>query len=219
MKARKILVSVAALALVAALSIAGTLAYLTDKGEVTNTFTVGKLDIVLNEAKTDVNGVADTEADRVYANQYKIMPGHTYAKDPTVFVQPSSEASYIFIAVKNELGALEATQSDAYDTIATQITKNGWTKVTDDLKTGTVADGYTVYYKAQTATNDTTTVKLDIFKTFKIADKADEETNYGSFDGKIIVLAYAVQQDGFEGYADAWEKAGFTVPATTTAQG
>lgn len=219
MKARKILVSLAALALVAAISIGGTLAYLTDKGEVTNTFTVGKLDIVLNEAKTDVNGVADTTADRVYANQYKIMPGHTYAKDPAVFVQPSSEASYIFIAVKNELGALEATQSNAYDTIATQITNNGWTEVTDALKTGTVADDYTVYYKVQTATNDKTTVKLDIFKTFKIADKADEETNYGDFDGKIIVLAYAVQQDGFNSYADAWEKAGFTVPATTTAQG
>ena len=50
MKARKILVSLAALALVAAISIGGTLAYLTSQDQVTNTFTVGNIKITLDEA-------------------------------------------------------------------------------------------------------------------------------------------------------------------------
>lgn len=56
MKARKILVSLAALALVAAISIGGTLAYLTSKDEVVNSFTVGSVGITLDEAAVDTDG-------------------------------------------------------------------------------------------------------------------------------------------------------------------
>ena len=45
MKARKILVSLAALALVAAISIGGTIAYLTSQQTVTNTFSVGNVNV------------------------------------------------------------------------------------------------------------------------------------------------------------------------------
>ena len=78
MKARKILVSLAALALVAAISIGGTIAYLTSTDKVENSFTVGKVAITLDESKVDINGTAVTSAARVKANTYKLMPGHPY---------------------------------------------------------------------------------------------------------------------------------------------
>ena len=113
MKARKILVSVAALALVAALSIAGTLAYLTDKGTVTNTFTVGNIGITLDEALVNDEGKAVKkntdntltpvdkleEATRVAGNSYHLLPGHSYTKDPTVTVAAKSEEAYLRILV------------------------------------------------------------------------------------------------------------------------
>lgn len=111
-----------ALMLVAA-SVFGTLAYLTDKDTVENTFTVGHVDIKLDEAKVDAQGkpikettengnVIRTEvvdystnekdlltANRVTSNSYHLVPGHTYTKDPTVTVIDGSEESYIRMMV------------------------------------------------------------------------------------------------------------------------
>ena len=66
------------LAVVASLFAGMTLTYFTDKGTVTNTFTVGNVDIKVYE--TDANG-QETEAGRLYEN---VVPGVTYAKDPTI---------------------------------------------------------------------------------------------------------------------------------------
>ena len=86
---KKILSTLLVLVLVVALSVAGTVAYLQDKDTVTNTFTVGNVDILLDEApvELDENGqyVADNTADRIQANTYeKLVPGQTVPKDPMV---------------------------------------------------------------------------------------------------------------------------------------
>lgn len=99
MKARKILVSLAALALVAALSVAGTLAYLTSTDTAENTFTVGKVKITLDEAKVTTDGAPVEGAARVKENEYHLLPGHTYTKDPTVTVEKGSDASYVRMKV------------------------------------------------------------------------------------------------------------------------
>ena len=96
---KKKLMTVLALVLVIAMSVAGTYAYLTSQDTVTNTFTVGNVAIKLDEAKVDANGVAVTPAERVKANSYKLLPGHTYAKDPTVTVLKGSESSYVKMTV------------------------------------------------------------------------------------------------------------------------
>ena len=85
---KKTLTMILSLALVAALSIAGTLAYLTDKdNQVTNTFTVGAgVSINLDEAKVNPDGTPVDPAERVTENTYKLVPGATYTKDPTVTV-------------------------------------------------------------------------------------------------------------------------------------
>lgn len=97
-KSKALLLTLCAVLLVAA-SVLGTMAYLTSEDKVVNTFTVGKVKITLDEAKVDVNGVAVTPAARVEENSYKLMPGHTYTKDPTVTVLKDSEESYVRLKV------------------------------------------------------------------------------------------------------------------------
>lgn len=97
-KSKALLLTLCAVLLVAA-SVLGTMAYLTSTDTVTNTFTVGKVEIKLDEAKVTADGIPVEGADRVTANSYKLMPGTTYTKDPTVTVLNGSEASYVRMKV------------------------------------------------------------------------------------------------------------------------
>lgn len=102
-KTKALLMSLCAVLLVAA-SVLGTMAYLTDSKDVKNTFTVGNVTIKLDEAKVDEKGNLvknqdDTLADRVTQNEYKLLPGHTYTKDPTVTVLAPSVESYVRMKV------------------------------------------------------------------------------------------------------------------------
>ena len=90
-----------ALALVVVLAVTAvtgaTLAYFTDTDEVKNTFSMGKVDITLDE--TNIN---KPDGDRVQANDYtgtNMVPGHSFTKDPIIHVQQGSEESYIFMDV------------------------------------------------------------------------------------------------------------------------
>ena len=97
-KSKALLLTLCAVLLVAA-SVLGTMAYLTSSAEVKNTFTVGKVEIKLDEAKVTADGIPVEGADRVTANSYKLMPGNTYTKDPTVTVKAGSEESYVRMKV------------------------------------------------------------------------------------------------------------------------
>lgn len=97
-KSKALLLTLCAVLLVAA-SVLGTMAYLTSSAEVKNTFTVGKVEIKLDEAKVNADGIPVEGADRVTANSYKLMPGTTYTKDPTVTVKAGSEESYVRMKV------------------------------------------------------------------------------------------------------------------------
>ena len=213
---KKILVACLCVAL-AVLTVAGTtLAYLTSKAEVKNTFTVGNVKMTMDEAKVNTDGEklykegSTTElADRVNENTYILSPGHTYVKDPIVHMDPVSEDSYVFIKVENGLGVLEASDA-GYTTIAAQITANGWTQLTDANDKAVDGVYYKVYNKGQTDTD------LKVFESFKIADNANTLKNA---DGKVIwdtitdsnkinvnVTAYAIQKDGMTSVYDAWTK-------------
>lgn len=114
MKTRRnaLLMTLCAVLLVVA-SVLGTLAYLTSRDEVNNTFTIGQVQIKLDEAKVTPDGVPVANADRVKANEYKLIPGHTYTKDPTVTVLNGSEESYVRMKVTfNNARALIALCTD-----------------------------------------------------------------------------------------------------------
>lgn len=227
MKARKILVSLAALALVAAISIGGTLAYLTSQDQVTNTFTVGNIKITLDEALVNQDGkegkldanknfqpVDDIkDADRVQENTYKLMPGHTYTKDPTIHVEANSENSYIFVKVENGISNLEAAGETK---IAKQLEKNGWEPLMNGDK---AVENVYVYTANYTQSKDK--VDLKVFGSFTLADDAETNatttttvdgetvTSYDYQGATITVTAYAVQMDGFETAYEAWAAAKF----------
>ena len=97
-RSKALLLTLCAVLLVAA-SVLGTMAYLTSTDSVENTFTVGSVAITLDEAEVDENGTPVEGAARVKSNEYKLMPGHTYTKDPTVTVEKGSESSYVRMKV------------------------------------------------------------------------------------------------------------------------
>ena len=198
MKKKALLLTLSAAALVAA-SVFGTYAYLTDTEAVTNTFTVGQVGITLDEAPVDKDG-KETTGERVIANEYHLLPGHEYDKDPTVHVDKDSEDCYVFVKVENGISAIEAQDN----TSAQQIEDNDWKKLSDVEN---------VYYKKWEKGNG---LDLVVFKKFKIDGKVDNATiaKYASKDanGKdtgvnIKVTAYAVQADGFATALEAWNTA------------
>ena len=192
-KKTKALMLVLCAVLLVTASVLGTMAYLTSRDTVVNTFTVGKVAITLDEAKVDADGTAVTPAERVKQNAYHLLPGHGYTKDPTVHVQANSEDSFIFVKVENGIARYEAGT-----TIAAQIAANGWTPLEG------VAN---VYYKAYTKSN--TATDLRVFDHFTIADNANAADGWNDISDatKVTVTAYAVQKDGFNSVTEAWNKA------------
>lgn len=93
---KKIAVAVSLL-LVVALSVGGTIAWLTDTSDtVVNTFTIGKVDIDLTES-----GATQGTTTGPLAKEYSgILPGASYAKDPTVSVDKDSEACWLFVKIE-----------------------------------------------------------------------------------------------------------------------
>ena len=167
-----------------------TMAFLTSKDTVTNTFTVGKVTITLDEADVNNDGTYVSNKDaRVDANEYKLIPGHTYIKDPTIHVADDSEECWLFVKVENGLANAEAEGSTS---IESQMAAKGWAKV----------DGTDVYAYA---TKQVAGADVVVFDTFKIAGTTDV-SQYE--DAEIVVTAYAIQADGFATAAAAWADAG-----------
>ena len=99
-KVRNIIALLLSAILLVGASVAGTVAYLTSNDKVVNTFTVGKVIITLDETDTDHDNKLDDnvtvvvdgdEIVRDKANEYKLIPGQRYAKDPVIHVDPTSE--------------------------------------------------------------------------------------------------------------------------------
>ena len=214
-KTKALLMSLCAVLLVAA-SVLGTMAYLTDSKDVKNTFTVGNVAITLDEAKVDDNGNAINkqgnqvtnlaDAERVTGNAYKLLPGHTYTKDPTVTVLTPSVASYVKMTVTftkaNALDAIFApTGADltsifgGYDA-ATWIYK-GNTKE-GDTRT------YEFWYKTTVDATAAAQTLEPLFTSIIVPGTINND-QLKSIDGMTInVNAYAIQADGFKDAAEAW---------------
>ena len=207
-------------------SIMGTLAYLTSTASVTNTFTVGNVSITLTESPVDANG-KKTTGTRVDKNNYHLVPGTTYDKDPLITVAANSEASYIFVKVENGLSGVETTAEGK--TIVAQLATLGWKsldKYVDDYNNGkadkdkitTPTNAANVYvYNGISATDyvvakSNTDVEIQVFNTFSLKGDATLSTltdtnGDGTIDATIKVTAYAVQATGLANPSLAWNTA------------
>lgn len=94
---KRSLFSIIALVLTMSMTAFGTMAYMTDRDQVTNTFTVGNIDIIVDEKNVDLDVGPDgvTVPERDQANDYKLLPGMVYDKDPTITVLKGSEECYV----------------------------------------------------------------------------------------------------------------------------
>ena len=197
---KKKIVSVCLVVCLLATAIIGTtLAYFTDKTEVvTNTFTSGEVVITLDEAKTDEGGVPVEGNVRVdgtegkEGNVYKLFPGKTYTKDPTVHIGANSEDCYVFVKVVNGLSGLEATDN----TIADQMEGNGWKAVEGKDNVYVYTAGGTapavVSYNAEPGANN----DLVVFENFTIAESATATSLEAARTASITITAYAIQAEG-----------------------
>lgn len=231
-KSKALLLTLCAVLLVAA-SVLGTMAYLTSTDTVTNTFTVGKVEIKLDE--TDVT---NPTGPRVTANSYKLMPGTTYTKDPTVTVLNGSEASYVRMKVTfnnaKEIIALCTDPKFAGDGptgvenafplirmvkfVETNAAK--WDGIIPDNMVDTedmladakyfaydeTADTLTyIFYYRETVTAPTADVVLPVlFDSITVPEWATGE-QLAKLEGfEINVVAEAIQAGSFTDAADAW---------------
>lgn len=208
MKKFKALLVVACALLLVAASVFGTMAYLTSTDTVTNTFTVGKVNIKLDEAKANTDGSLVSGADRVKANSYKLLPGHTYNKDPMVTVLSGSEPSYVKMTVTfskaNELDAIFAPTGADLTSIfkgynaANWIAKGNTKDATANTRT------YEFWYREAVGA-PTGDVALDaLFDSITVPGEITKE-QLATIEGMTITVnAYAIQADGFADADAAW---------------
>ena len=205
---KKKLMTVLALVLVIAMSVAGTYAYLTSTDKVVNTFTVGDVQIKLDEAKANPDGSLVEGAARVDANSYKLLPGHTYNKDPMVTVLKGSESSYVKMTVTftkaAELDAIFAPNGADMTSIFNGYNSTKWDAKGNTEDTTANTRTYEFWYKAPVAAPDADVALDALFDSITVPGTITN-TQLATIEGMTITVnAYAIQADGFANAEAAW---------------
>lgn len=216
MKMKKIVSAIAALSLVAALAVGGTLAYLTKSTtEVKNTFTYStaaqniNLELKEHQLNNDKITVNSTEVD---GNAYTILPGVTVAKDPFLKLT-TGNPSYIYVEVINNAATyvdkIYTKVGDANVEFGTE--GSGWTK----LNGVTAPHEGTIYYWDASAVSGTTTPdNIHVFDAIQFANDAPTE-DVAADTTTISVYGYAIAVTGMGSVTEAWN----TAVSDFTAQG
>lgn len=195
---KKLLIALA-IVLVVAMSVTGTLAYLTaNTGAVTNTFTVGK---VFDEEDSDTHknfellehgitgkpGEYTLTAEEVSGNEYTVMPGVNIPKDPFVRVnRPVGVDVYLFVEV------VDGTSEQ----LTVTVDSAKWTKLVG--VTGTYGGG--VYTLASGKLTEGNTLEA----THILADDEIVVANETIVDpGHVTFYGYLIQAAGFTSAEDA----------------
>ncbi|MBE6856615.1 MAG: hypothetical protein E7500_04200 [Ruminococcus sp.] len=225
-KGKALLLCTGAVALVAG-SVLGTIAFLTDTEEAINTFTIGNVSISIAESKVDENGVPVGE-ETTDANEYRLVPGVTYTKDPTVTVDAESEESYVRMILniynKTDVQAIIDEKTHGLTDYADLI---NWDKDTSDwlyegftldeendvisfeFRYKEIVDGYVL--NSETQLEEASDVELQPLFTELIVPGTLTNTELENlYNGgfKIVVEGQAIQATGFTGENaedDAWE--------------
>ena len=216
---KALLICVCVVALVC-VTVMGTLAWLTDNDSVENTFTVGQVDITVDETKVDANGTPVDGADRVKENQYHILPGMEYTKDPTMTVIKGSEDSYVrmILTVHNASDVQAILTKYSLGDFSALI--GGWDAntwlyqgFTEDTANNTIS--FEFRYKEKVAKSETDTKLPALFEKLIVPGKITGEEMNGLYDGgfKMVVTGHAIQTSGFATADLAW--AAFDVQANS----
>lgn len=249
-KKKSLIMLVCALMVISSVAF-GTIAYLTDRAGVTNRFTVGNVDIVVDETEVDENGNPiypdgtqlnpdGTPVDPTVKperteeeNEYPLIPGSDYVKDPTMTIKAKSEESYIRMVVtitnaaeiKEIFAELAAQYPEKYPNgFLPEEHVTGWdnakwnyVKTTEDSELNTMTLEFR--YSETVKPSDTEdTVLPPLFETIKIPGELTNEhlTKLANFT--IDVNGNAIQTIGFEDADKAWEAFDAQMTATSTTE-
>ena len=178
---KKLTMVLVAIILVLCCTIGGTLAWLKDTtAPVTNTFTVGKVEITLKESPLEANGSYGNPAEGT-KNAYPLVPGKTYTKDPTVAVDASSEDCWLFVKFEEEGNPATFIQYTS-----TLTTDNGWTK-----GTGTIPEN--VWYRQVKKTDPNHSWNLLAENKIQIKPSVTADNMAAAAAASLQWTAYAVQ--------------------------
>lgn len=122
-------------------------------------------------------------------SNYEFVPGRTIEKDPYVTVEAGSEECYLFVKVTEENWPEEATYS---------VTgANDWIELEPN-----------VYYQVVNAKNASEDVIIKVLANdqVKVSDSLTKEKSKNAPNATLKFKAYAVQKEGIDSAADAWEK-------------
>lgn len=185
-------------------SVLTTMAYLTDTDEITNAYTIGNVDIILDEANVSELGIL-LDNTRVKENTYHLMPGYTYIKDPVVTVLNGSDDSYvrILVTVNNidglkDIYGMDFTLENIYDNWG-----QNWVYSGSD---SSVENVITYEYRYNKIVNGLDgSIKLEpLFKEFSVPGDTtiSQLENIQTLDIKVV--AHAIQANGFANADVAW---------------
>ncbi len=202
-KIRRALLLACCAVLLVCMSVGATLAYLTSKDSVTNTFTVGKVAITLDEAPVDANG-QEIDGDRVKANTYHLLPSKTYDKDPTIHIDDASEEAYLRIEVSfNKASATDKILPMADLAAAANVFKgldaSKWTIVDN-----TVANDVRTYVLQYNEKISGKTADIVIFTNVVVPSNLTNDQIAELAGVEMTIVAKAIQSEGFESAAEAF---------------
>ena len=170
----------------------GTLAYFTDTETASNSFTVGKVDIGLEEENWEHKEEGESAT---------VIPGTTIPKDPVVTIKEGSLESYIRMVVKMPENVFRASSLNENNTDPLITFNKMDDKVWITSPAILVGDEVTVvftYNEAVAAPNEDVVLKA-LFESLIIgADDNNELAEVLGDQFDIDVSAYAVQTEGFK---------------------
>lgn len=199
MNKKKLVTTLGSLALVGALGVGATLAYLTDEtSTIQNTFVIGNgIDITLTEQKYE-NGAAvpgqrlDADTTSQQNNYPEIVAKSSFIKDPTTTVKKDSNDCWVFMHVQG-VDAFEQINIDGIGDADLSITgwNEAWTKMDDNSK----KDGWYAY-NTKVTEEMTKNDDLHLPALFTGVQVADYEKVVNKTINDITIQSYAIQADG-----------------------
>ena len=209
MKMKNMLIGGMSLALVACISVGGTLAYLTDTDDkVTNTFDFVSQGITLDlweQYGTSYAGRAGT-ADPSSLTYTDLVSDEVREKDVNIDYETGAEA-YVFVNIQPN-GAMDSEKLILMSTVTEDevpvnkqgkeaVEAYGWTAY------GEVGeDGYGIYYKKVAKTTKKET--LSVFDKIKVGSYTSEEADAGIVFANIEIKTAAIQTATFDSVDDAY---------------
>ena len=227
-KTSKTLVLVAIAIALVVVTVFTTIAFLASSSAVSNTFSVGNIHMSIYESKVDADGKAVTYDEGVRkdstGNNYTLIPGKTYDKDPTIYVEPKSVKSFLFVKLRNQIETIEYGNYSATDeiepnsdekklTIKEQMARHGWQLVGSNdsgevyVYSGNLDQSVALssdklaaikdesnFAEATLISGSENVQTFDVFDTFTVDNKADNLQIY--LGAKVAVTAFSIQSSG-----------------------